>query len=681
MADLPSSLGIEAVECVAEGGRSLTVRVTGRWRRRRPESRGQAVLVVEAESGRQRFPAMPEPPSLTGAAPGTWRMSFSVPAELAPVLPGRTFLQLGGVMVPLPIGEVTIAEGPDPELLEARRARSSELAAESARRRAAELAGSVRRLKGELEQARAQSDRLREELAARERRLRGAEQHAHAERALRADLEQELARRTRSAQHDLSALHSRVADLERELSRLRRAADEAGHVAAAAEARRAEAERRLAERPPPPAPTPLPLEAPPRGETPPARDAARAAQSRRELALDRAARTARMAVPADRPSARAPDRALLGIEADMVRPLGERSDARIAALERELAAAREELAAARGELAAARQELELQRERSARAYEAIEHVRAELRRLQAATPPQAPPRPPPAAPAPPPTPPATAGPIQAEQLTAALTRLREQARPEPAATAAIAADDRPAKPWLAKAFRDLARHDPSAAGRLLLGLLPAQRLADPHPVAYDLILSDVLIAHVTSDSLAVQVEHDATVRPASEVDFQLVGDLASVARLLRAGQIRRRLRVLPGRMARIRGDRRRLAALERLIGAPVTLRALAGVGVTFDPLLALTLAGLMIEPGWTAGERFTIGHRGPGAPAPDAYLHIRDGRPPLASGEVPHGPVASVLLCGAEDLLGALGGRDVEVVGEEQPLALLRQWLDRAQCG
>ena len=109
MTDLPSSLGIEAVECVADGGRSVTVRVTGRWRRRRPELRGQPMLVVETETGRQRFLAMPEPPSLTGAAPGTWRMTFSVPATLAPVLPGRTFLQLGGVMLPLPIGEVAIA--------------------------------------------------------------------------------------------------------------------------------------------------------------------------------------------------------------------------------------------------------------------------------------------------------------------------------------------------------------------------------------------------------------------------------------------------------------------------------------------------------------------------------------------------------------------------------------------
>jgi hypothetical protein len=69
MTALPSSLGIEAVECLAEG-RSVTVRVTGRWRRRRPEPRGQATLVVETETGRRRFPVMPEPPSLSGAAGG-----------------------------------------------------------------------------------------------------------------------------------------------------------------------------------------------------------------------------------------------------------------------------------------------------------------------------------------------------------------------------------------------------------------------------------------------------------------------------------------------------------------------------------------------------------------------------------------------------------------------------------
>jgi hypothetical protein len=663
MTDLPSSFGIEAVECVAEAGRSVTVRVTGRWRRRRPELRGQAMLVVETEAGRQRFLAMPEPPSLSGAAPGTWRMSFSVPAALAPVLPGRTFLQLGGVMVPLPIGEVTIAEGPSADVLEERRVRGSELAAESARRRAAELAAEVERLERELGQAMAQSDRLRGEIAERERRLRGAEQHAHAERALRADLEQELAWRTRSAEHDLSVLHARVAELERELNRVRRAVDEAGHLAAAADARRAEAERRLAER------TPLPPQ--PR----PAADAARAELSRRELELDRAARGQPVSAGPPHLVERPADRALLGIETRMVRPRGERADVRVAELEAELATAREEV--------------EAQRRRSARAYEAIELVRAELRQLRAATPPDSPAPPPPAAPSEPPAPPATPGPVQAEQLTAALARLREQARPEPEPPPEPAprsetsgpADDRPAKPWLGETFRRLAAQDASAAGRLVLALLPAQRAADPQPVAYDLVLSDVLVAHVTSDSLAIHVEHDATARPASEVDFRLVGDLASLARLLKAGRVRRRLHVPPRRMARVRGDRRRLAALDRLIDARLTARELHAAGVRLDPLLSFTLAAVMIEPAWTTGERFIIGHREPAAAAPDAYLLIRDGRPPLASAEPPHGPVATLLEGPADEALGALVGATGAHVGEETPLALLRQWLDRAQCG
>ncbi len=84
---LPSALGIESVETIPEGN-SLTVRVTGRWRRRRPEWRGPAILVVEAQGTRYRFPAMPDPPSVTGTMPGTWRMTFSVAPELGPHLSG-----------------------------------------------------------------------------------------------------------------------------------------------------------------------------------------------------------------------------------------------------------------------------------------------------------------------------------------------------------------------------------------------------------------------------------------------------------------------------------------------------------------------------------------------------------------------------------------------------------------
>ena len=98
----------------------------------------------------------------------------------------------------------------------------------------------------------------------------------------------------------------------------------------------------------------------------------------------------------------------------------------------------------------------------------------------------------------------------------------------------------------------------------------------------------------------------------------------------------------------------------------------------------MTVAALMIEPAWTAGERFTIAHREPHAPAPDAYLHIRDGRAPLVTEEPPHGPVGTTIECPADDLIAVLAGDHVAFVaisGDERPVALIRQWLDRAQCG
>ncbi len=465
MSDLPSALGIEAVELVAEGGRSVTVRVTGRWRRRRPELRGQAMLVVETGTVRQRFVAMPEPPSLTGAAPGTWRMTFTVPAELAPQLPGKTFLQLGAVMVPLPVGEVAgaveaagateppgPAEAPGPELLEARQLRSSELAAESARRRAAEaeaalvaLNDRVGEIQDELGRAREESDRLRDVIAERERELRGAQQNIHSERARRVEVEQALTEKTRAAARDLRALHDHVADLERELARMRRAVDEAEHLAAAAVAGRAVAERRLAERPPPVVPEAVDRRrrrprwrrtaVGARSGPPAAFDATRARLIAAEFAHARAARARPPAATPIRAPA-AVDASALALELAMVERHAVRGDGELRAqgLERELTAARRELsdarndvgdargevARARSELAQARRELERQRLLNERAYIAIDQVRAELARLGAGAPPDEAPRAPEAP-----------SPVQAEKLSAALARLRETRPPGP----------------------------------------------------------------------------------------------------------------------------------------------------------------------------------------------------------------------------------------------------------
>src|SRR5947209_1922821 len=104
MSELPgsSAVAIETVEWSSVTGGNLSVRITGRWRRRRPVSTGQPTLVIEAEGRRHRFPAMPEPPSVGRTGPGLWRLSFTVPGWMAPEL-GRTWLQFGTVIVPLPV--------------------------------------------------------------------------------------------------------------------------------------------------------------------------------------------------------------------------------------------------------------------------------------------------------------------------------------------------------------------------------------------------------------------------------------------------------------------------------------------------------------------------------------------------------------------------------------------------
>ncbi len=238
---IPSALGIEAVEVIESGGPNLTIRVTGRWaRHRRLAWRGRPVLLVEEGAQRHRFTAIPEPPSVSGAAPGTWQVSFAVPASLSDQLAGRTWLQVGSTVVPLP--PVARPEGrgitrPGPP---------REPALRSERQPPAVADADRVRLLTELEQA----DRLR----------RLAEQRAHAEESLRIDLEEMIAER------------------DREL---------ADHHAVLAELAAAEEQLRLARE-----------QEPPPGETAGPPDRARAIELRRELALSRRALSPAAARPA-----------------------------------------------------------------------------------------------------------------------------------------------------------------------------------------------------------------------------------------------------------------------------------------------------------------------------------------------------------------------------------------------
>jgi hypothetical protein len=705
-----SGLGIEAVEWFAEGGENLTVRVTGRWRRGRPTWTGSALLVIEAHGRRHRFPAIPEPPSLSGPAPGSWRMSFSVPAALAPYLRSSAWLKLGVIVMPLPAaveaveavvsaeetraaaedsvpGEEPPAE-PEPPRSEARpppappparsrpsvpsaadagtlaerRLRSAELALEATRARLAdaddlvsELSGRIEQLEGALAQARGEPERLNALLAERERRRRSAEQRAFAERALREELEEELAERERElsvsagAREALVVLQKRVEELERELDEVRRRADEAEQVAAAARVARERAELEL---------TALRELGDRGGRGPGGPQLASAFKAE----LDVARRSSAASGTTERPRPPRPPARELALERQMVAAMTRAEGHRAARQAAEARAERLE------------RQLEEQATRVLGAYEALEGLRGELEavRLEHARELLTTQR---------------TGPIDPGRLAAALVRLREAAPlegqlaevpedvgPAPAATAAATA-------WLVAVFRALTRSDPVAAGLLAVRLLPALPLVRSEPLAFDLVLAELGCLQVTVSAGAVAIEPAAAPRGRGAASFQLTGDVQSLARLLAAGRIRRRL---SRRVARVDGDRAGLAALLELIRAPLSLAQIHAAGVKLDPTLALTVVSLMVKPAWTKGHRFTIAHQEPGAPSAGTYLHVRDGEAVSVAHQTPLGPVATTIVGPADRLLPLLDGLDddeVVVHGEPQPLATLRDWVKRAQSG
>jgi uncharacterized membrane protein len=620
--------------------------------------------------------------------------------------------------------------------------------ATEAETRAAELAVKVEALERDLEEAREEPDQLRAMLANRERERRIAEQRVHAERALRAEVEEELARQggeegvSPEALADARSLEQRVEQLERELEGVRREAAEAENLAAAATAARSRAERELAE-----LHAAAPGRAPPRAERlSPVLRSERLLSKRSQdtsVSVEAAARVAqRQGVDGSAPLEAA--RIERGLVAARQKPArGPQLESRVDGLRSELGQLRREHEQARDRAeqeTARRVEAEEQvaklqrqvvelRDRCVRAYQAISEIRAQLSELRS-PPPAAPSEPPEEAPPPPssePAPPESeaapsqaAGAEEAQRLSEALMRLREatlpsadapdttqeappgpegaapqppeEAAPQPPKEPPPQAEEPPpqpqppaprrrAKPWLPRVYRQLVARDPITAGRLLLALLPAQRVVAPQPVAYDLILGDFASVQVTVGKEATDVELRDEPRAPDQVHFQVRGDLASLARLVVARRIRRRL---GRRLARVSGERARFAALKKLVRSSMTLGELHAAGARPDPLLAFTLASLMVDVRWTAGERFTVAHQATQTGSPGAYLNVRSGDPLLISDRPPQRPIATTIVCQPDALLAVLAGAhpaDVFVRGETRPLELLREWLERAQSG
>lgn len=267
--------------------------------------------------------------------------------------------------------------------------------------------------------------------------------------------------------------------------------------------------------------------------------------------------------------------------------------------------------------------------------------------------------------------------LDAERLEQARTRLRAAATPEePAAVAAATAATPagPPAPWLPAVLRRLADEDPASAGRILVGMLPAQGLVTPRPLRYDLVLAGRGCVSVDVGAHGTAVTPRSAPRPRRDADLRIATDEAGLARLLLG---RRGLR----RRARVRGSRRRLRELRRLAREPLALRDLAGAGALADPALALELVAVAIDPVATVGHRFTIAHAPlAGGPA-DAWLRICDGAAPVALRTRPGEPAAATIRSTRGALVALLAGvaplpgESAVVDGDAGALALVRAWI------
>jgi hypothetical protein len=274
-----------------------------------------------------------------------------------------------------------------------------------------------------------------------------------------------------------------------------------------------------------------------------------------------------------------------------------------------------------------------------------------------------------------PAPPAALDP---QRLHAARERLRAAAVPSEPEPDALPAG--PSASWMTAALQRLLATEPEIAGRIAVGLLPAQGLAADRPLRFDLLLSG-------RGCLAVDVEPGAPAtvaarqapRPRTARDLSVAGDAAGVARLLHGR------RSLLRRPARVRGGRKALRELRRLARAPLGLRDLGSAGVAIEPALALRLVALAIDPAATQGERFAVAHAPLAGGPVDAWLRIADGARPTVATQPPPEPTRLTLRCTRGALLALIAGVEPPageagtLEGDDPALALLRTWIAQTE--
>jgi hypothetical protein len=229
----------------------------------------------------------------------------------------------------------------------------------------------------------------------------------------------------------------------------------------------------------------------------------------------------------------------------------------------------------------------------------------------------------------------------------------------------------------------LAHDDPRAATRLLLGLVPVQRVLVAPPLEYDLTIkgAGTYAISVTSER-AVAAEIEAP-RPRGIAAFHLAADVVTLAEVL-AGVEKRMGRWFGP--VRVRGRRRGAEVLrDALAGANLGLSDAARAGAELDPDLVFRTFAYAIQPAWTRGYRFTVAQELTEARPIRWHVVVRDGAPVAierrAPAEPPNAVVSMSPAAFAHLLRGepAPSGERPAIRGDRAAVAALKAWTDRAQ--
>ena len=216
--------------------------------------------------------------------------------------------------------------------------------------------------------------------------------------------------------------------------------------------------------------------------------------------------------------------------------------------------------------------------------------------------------------------------------------------------------------------------------RVITALLPAQGPALARALTYELDVDGDGTFRVELGAGVARVEPQPPATPPDpDVELRVAGPPSALAPLV-AGGAGRRLRG-----ARVSGRKRRLRPLLKARRKPVTLAELAVLGLPLEPGLLLRALTSLIDPAWTAGERFTVVYDVAGAPPAAHRVEVADGAPVVATQGVPPEPAAATVSLARGAFVSLLArvapppGERVVVHGDLRAVELLHRWTDRVQ--